>query len=1293
MKKSRVLVSLILCMALIVGLVPQTMATDNFNVTASSYGITDGERLAYSVKLKNVGDEDGVVVIREVVYDKDGMKISSESEDVELEAAMEQYITKTNTVLYDEANGQYAVVYFWKKTNLEPVCDPVSSLTCSEGSLEEMQIEITTSDVFASLESESDHTADCVADGDLDTYWSAKGVTETTPHSVAAVFDTIYNVTKVGIAFGKGDERSYEFSVETSLDGQTYEPVLEKTWSEKTLDVQYYEVALTRAQYVKFTIYTKDTSDSDNWVQVSEIEAYGSEAAVAESEVVQTFDFEDDELDWTIRAMTEETYTDYTPTLGSELYADIAYLPASAGLGVVNGALHVYDNVDRTGQTTLVSSITASQTPESSNVASNVIDGDLDTKWTASSVTDDSPATLTIEMTEQRSISDISIAFGGSSRTYVFSLALSTDGTNYTTVLDKVTYSNSTALKTYSFTETAMQYALFTFYARTDDSNNGWIQVTEIEIFDGEVEGAGGLLAGTQYDTNDDRGKYNITFDMYLPSSSSSYSWSGFSLTDEMVTGGADLSHYAALQVRFSGDGDGVVLKTLSSNQFNEGSLDDFMSTTFKTDTLINFSLDVDPTARSIEMTVDDGTNSETAFIYFNYNDDERTRPSAWSGLEAKWLVFNSGAGAKCEYYVNNVIITHYPEGETTEYVSKLGTLNPTEDNVEFALLSDTQEDYEGSLGASLYGEVLEEAPAESGIEGSAIHLYDAVGRETNSTEGAGGVSAYIDLPYPDRNTAYKIEFTMYAPTADDYGGFSIGSGRNYTVGSDENPLALQMRFKSNSDGIQFNTYADSALNSGTFSALVGSYTAIQVGNPWKITIEVNPHIMEFTVSIDDGVNVQTNKTKKYCGDTSTWINGVKLDTLMINTGIGGCGDIYVGDITLTDLGKTGVEPVSAVNGILRLEAENGTGKYMHHNGSTTVNFAEKQTPNYTRFVERSGLMDSDGVSFEVMNRPGYFLTIVPGTDTIQVAKYEDTARFKANSTFYKESADNSTYSYATYRDPNKFIYDNSGTIAVWSMHSRSRTRFTVKSEASTKLSDNFKGTSLNTSKWRANYPWDSGSLGHHNHLGIARSSNVVVSDGICLLNTTQISSSDWSAVDEDGNSWADLSSYSFTSGKYAGYVGVISSNWGTVYYKNSYFEGSFKQPNVGSGYWNAFWLNASSGWPPEIDIFEYCSSWGSYKTYTNIHKSSSSSSGTYISAGSSIRTNYHTYALDWGDGYMDFYLDGSHYFRATGSVVTAQSNSSVYLIINGGIGGWEGSTPSTYNTGLRIDWVRTFQY
>lgn len=255
-----------------------------------------------------------------------------------------------------------------------------------------------------------------------------------------------------------------------------------------------------------------------------------------------------------------------------------------------------------------------------------------------------------------------------------------------------------------------------------------------------------------------------------------------------------------------------------------------------------------------------------------------------------------------------------------------------------------------------------------------------------------------------------------------------------------------------------------------------------------------------------------------------------------------------------------------------------------------------------------------------------------------------------------------------------------------------------LRSEANNFLSDNFKGESLN-SQWHNNYPWKKANMTNdsYNFSALLDYRNIEVSDGRVLLKATKINSGDW-PKNSSGETGIDYNGkYSKNYVKWAGRVGVISSK--KVFHRQSLISGSFKQPESPIGYWNAFWLNAASGWPPETDIFEYMSHKGTNTWYTATHRQSNGSEVGYGNwqtvNGINVRTGYHDFVLDWGYNYMRFYVDGILYRDISSSADIDEQNKGLQLILNTGIGGWESEPDDTmvWDTGMECRWIRTFAY
>ncbi|MGM9552269.1 MAG: discoidin domain-containing protein [Clostridia bacterium] len=605
------------------------------DVSLEITGTKTNTEAEFLLKIANNGEESADLKVYVASYNIDGTLNEAKTHKISVEPNIREAFSFTAPL-----KGGNAKIFVWDGF-LRPSSPLFTSDECVEAEkLNPEKLNITTLDVWASYEPESANPVTNVADGNLDTKWTASGSTSENPNWVTAYLGGEFVLSKFGVAFGLGIEREYIYSVAASEDGENFVHLTGKKTSEKTNSVQYVSLPPVKAKYIRLNVYGR--TDNGAWTQVTEIEAYGAK----DNTGVLLMENSQDE-DWNISAMDERNYTDYEPSLGEKLYAENT-----------EDGLFLYDDVDRNGKVSgekiAVSTVTASQTPEEKNKPENTIDGDTSTIWTAKGVTDTNTATLTLDLSDSFYLTKAGIGFDmGDSRTYAFDISTSTDNRNFVTVVEKRTSASTNDIQYFEFPQTEARYVKYTFYQRTDSNNNGWIRISEVEAFGNSepIEGAGGVLAQKRLTIPSDRGNFEISFDLNL---SGNVYFSGISITDDTVTGGADLDNYAALQLRFDNDGNKVKINRIISNYFNEGTPISLFENSFSKDEYIHFDMLVSPKDRTISITASDSTVSETQLVYFNYADDELTRNSSWTWLEAKNMVFNTGAGAKAEMTVTN---------------------------------------------------------------------------------------------------------------------------------------------------------------------------------------------------------------------------------------------------------------------------------------------------------------------------------------------------------------------------------------------------------------------------------------------------------------------------------------------------------------------------------------------------------------------------------------------------------------------------------------------------------------
>lgn len=212
--------------------------------------------------------------------------------------------------------------------------------------------------------------------------------------------------------------------------------------------------------------------------------------------------------------------------------------------------------------------------------------------------------------------------------------------------------------------------------------------------------------------------------------------------------------------------------------------------------------------------------------------------------------------------------------------------------------------------------------------------------------------------------------------------------------------------------------------------------------------------------------------------------------------------------------------------------------------------------------------------------------------------------------------------------------------------------------------SDEFTGTSVNTSKWLVvnRDPNKNGEAQWYapNHVSVV--------NGMLRLKST--------------NTWTNGKQY--TSGS------VESVN--RFFQKFGRFEGRMRMPKT-QGIWPAFWMLPNpSGWPPEIDIMEllghdpdtvyFSNHWGVWPN--NQHQTTTINGPDYSA-------DFHTFAVDWWADRIECYIDG--FRKATHTQAIPQT--AFFIILNTAVGGqWPGYPDGTtvFPQYFDIDYVRAYQ-
>ena len=152
-------------------------------------------------------------------------------------------------------------------------------------------------------------------------------------------------------------------------------------------------------------------------------------------------------------------------------------------------------------------------------------------------------------------------------------------------------------------------------------------------------------------------------------------------------------------------------------------------------------------------------------------------------------------------------------------------------------------------------------------------------------------------------------------------------------------------------------------------------------------------------------------------------------------------------------------------------------------------------------------------------------------------------------------------------------------------------------------------------------------------------------------------------------------------------------------------FEARIKMPH-GQGMWPAFWLLGANSdtvtWPQcgEIDIMEYR---GQEPTLTHgtVHgpgySGGSAITKSYDLVNNRFDTDFHIFGIEWGEKYINFYVDDVLYNQITPDKVTGAwvYDHPFYIILNLAVGGAYVGSPNsetTFPQTMYVDYVRVYQ-
>ncbi|GGG06508.1 discoidin domain-containing protein [Paenibacillus aceti] len=258
-------------MRLTVTMVPIVGSMEDTNLTVNSvpldnWSITDGELIIPVIQSASV---DGVPLAefnaQKFSYD---IQLPLDRADVPvLEFTYDQTLNDVQVIPADEVPGiTKLIVSSLQNPEIKSIYFFNYKLVPLNGE-EERLSELPVVAISASAsQAEQGNTEDKAIDGDLNTYWGAEG-----DQWIRLDLGEVKTVNSVGIAFIRGNERSFKYDIETSVDGQIWYKAYSGQSSGESLDIEKTYVRQHEAQYIRITGHGNSVNQ---WNSYAEIRVY-----------------------------------------------------------------------------------------------------------------------------------------------------------------------------------------------------------------------------------------------------------------------------------------------------------------------------------------------------------------------------------------------------------------------------------------------------------------------------------------------------------------------------------------------------------------------------------------------------------------------------------------------------------------------------------------------------------------------------------------------------------------------------------------------------------------------------------------------------------------------------------------------------------------------------------------------------------------------------------------------------------------------------------------------------------
>ncbi|WP_341843626.1 cellulase family glycosylhydrolase [Chitinophaga caseinilytica] len=331
-----------------------------------------------------------------------------------------------------------------------------------------------------------------VLDGNLATRWSASGNPQWIQFCLA---DTV-TVTGVKIAFYSGNTRTSNFDVQTSLNGSTWaNAITNRNSSGTSTALETFTFTAQPAKYVRIVGHGNSVNAWNSYTEVQIMQQTNVPPTVsltaptngatftAPASITVSANAADSD-----GSISKVEFFQGATKIGESLTSPYSISWSNVAAGSYAITAKATDN-GNTSTTSAGVSITVGAAPaclpvsastDDGNVPANVLDNDLNTRWSASG----NPQWIQFCLSTVQTVSGVQIAFyNGNVRTSNFDIQVSQNGTSWTNAATNLTSSGtSTQLETFSIAPQSAKYVRIVGHG---NSVNAWNSYTEVKIVAG----------------------------------------------------------------------------------------------------------------------------------------------------------------------------------------------------------------------------------------------------------------------------------------------------------------------------------------------------------------------------------------------------------------------------------------------------------------------------------------------------------------------------------------------------------------------------------------------------------------------------------------------------------------------------------------------------------------------------------------------------------------------------------------------------------------------------------------